>query len=105
MPQYDTLTIEKILEFLNNHPVCFDYFPHDHKEIVRLPKQWIVNVAATVIGTPFRDWVKEQVKNRNHSMAVTKNLFVEMDPDIYQAFSNSNAVSSKCSQLYCYTDR
>ena len=95
MPQYLSLTIEKILDFLSQHQVCFNYFPQDHKETLRLPKQWIVNVASTVIGAPFRDWVKEQIKNRNHSMAVTKNLFVEMDPDIYQAFSNSNAVSSK----------
>ena len=33
-------------------------------------------------------------------MAVTKNMFVQMDPDIYQAFANSTAVSSK--YLYIY---
>ena len=62
---------------------------------MRLPKQWIANVAATVIGQPFKDWVLEQINKRNHTMAVTKNLYVDMDPDIYQAFANSTAVSSK----------
>ena len=80
------------------------YYPQDNKEVMRLPKQWICNVAATVIGDPFRDWVSEQIKNRNHSMAVTKNLFVEMDPDIFQAFTNSNAVSSKYLLLSYHSD-
>ena len=104
MPQYETLSIQRILSFLQNHQVCFEYYPQDHKEILRLPKQWISNVAATVIGDPFRDWVHEMIKNRNHSMAVTKNLFVEMDPDIYQAFANSNAVSSKYLLLRYHPD-
>ena len=71
---------------------------------MRIPKQWIVNVAATVIGKEFRDWVKEQINKRNHCMAVTKNLFVEMDPDIFQAFNNSTAVSSKYFKNYNYSD-
>ena len=70
----------------------------------RLPKQWICNVAATVIGQPFRDWVKDQINNRNQSLAVTKNLFVDMDPDIYQAFANSTAVSSKYHKYYNFSD-
>ena len=86
MPQYESLSIKEIKRFLQNHPQCFDFYPADRKEIDRLPKQWIANVAATVIGAPFRDWVKNRINERNQTMATTKNLFVQMDPDIYQAF-------------------
>ena len=58
----------------------------DSKEVMRLPKSWICNVAATTIGSDFRGWVRDMINDRNHQMAVTKNLFVDMDPDIYQAF-------------------
>ena len=59
VPQYDTLTIKSIFEKLDKYPECFEYFPADKKEINRLPKQWIVNVAVTVIGEPFAKWIKE----------------------------------------------
>ena len=62
---------------------------------MRLPKQWICDVAATVIGDPFREWVRDMINDRNQQMAVTKNMFVQMDPDIYKAFMDSTAVSSK----------
>jgi hypothetical protein len=57
VPQYEDLTIEKITAWLNNKEACFLYYPIA-KEITKLPKQWIVNVALTVLGEPFKKWIK-----------------------------------------------
>ena len=71
------------------------YFP-DEKELRRLPKQFIVNVASTVIGRKFDDWVKKQVETRNAKVAKEKDLHIEVDPEIAEIFRNSTSVSSKC---------
>ena len=35
------------------------------KEIVKLPKQYLVNVIYTVAGEDFAKWVKEKIEARN----------------------------------------
>ena len=69
VPQYDGLQLKDISNFLAQHEVAFDYFP-DGKEQGKLPKQWVVNVALTLIGEPFNDFIKEQVTNRNKRVAI-----------------------------------
>ena len=94
MPQYEGLTIESISKFLHQHPDCFPYFP-DKREIRKLPKQWIVNVASSVIGNAFDQWVYEKVKLRNEKVAIEKDLMINVDPEIARAFNSSTAVSCK----------
>lgn len=97
VPQYECLTMAKILGFCAGYAAFDDYMP-DPKEIKRLPKQWICDVADGLIGEEFGDWVLAQVGERNEALKQKHNLEIEMDPEVYEAFLASTAVSSK-SQL------
>ena len=79
---------------LHVHPECHRYFPIA-KELLKLPRQWIINVAVTVVGEPFRAWVKEQISARNIKVATEKDLNISLDPEIAACFRASNAVSCK----------
>ena len=57
--------------------------------------EWICNVCATVLEEDFTDWVTEQVENRNIEVVESKELNIEMDPEIFAAFQASTAVSRK----------
>ena len=76
------------------HSQVLDYLPVA-KEIIKLPKQFLVNVIYTVVGDAFADWVKQRVVARNLKIVEVQKLGIEMDPDVAAAFSNSTAVSSK----------
>lgn len=76
------------------HPECSNYAPVK-KEIKKLPKQWIINMAYTVLGHSFADWVHKQIEARNEKVTKEKNLLIDMDPDIARAFAQSTAVSCK----------
>jgi hypothetical protein len=65
------------------------------KELSKLPKQWICNVAYSLIGDPFRDWVMHQVEARNQKQAVERNLNIAVDPTISALLMASTHVSRK----------
>ena len=58
----------------------FRYYMPCVKEIIRLPKQFIINVAYTVIGDPFKEWIREQIETRNKKVTKEKDLLINMDP-------------------------
>ena len=66
----------------------------------KLPKQWIVNVAYSVLGDTFSFWVKEQIEQRNTLIADKGNLLIELDPEVAAAFHASTAVSRKCYRIF-----
>ena len=51
-------------------------------EIRRLPKEFLANVAYTVIGQPFADWVRQQIEIRNEKLAVDQQIHIELDPEL-----------------------
>ena len=59
----------------------------------------MVNVAASFIGGPFNDWVKEQIKRRNKRVAIERDVMINLDPEIAEAFNSSTAVSRKSFSL------
>lgn len=83
VPHYEGLALKDIFETYGNLEVVCDHFPDDPKEIRRLPKQFIVNVLATIIGTDFDQWIKENVIDRNRKRTIKANKLIEVDPDIY----------------------
>ena len=85
IPQYEGLEIESIMKFLADFEEIYKFLPVD-KEIKRLPKQFIVNVAYSTLGQQFSKWVKERINERNSKLTIEKNLNIEMDPDIARAF-------------------
>ena len=94
MPQYKSLKVERLQQFISNYPDTFVYYP-DESEIAKLPKQFLVNVAYSILDDLFADWVKEQIEERNAKVAEKGNLMIELDSEIHQAFLESSAVSRK----------
>ena len=54
-----------------------------------------MNVAFTIVGDPFAQWVKTVIQERNAKRAVESQMNLEIDPDVLAVFQNSTAVSSK----------
>ena len=79
VPQYKNLTLEKVLAFVGQHPQIDLYLP-DAPDLPKVPKQWIMNVCAAVVGQDFKEWVAEQIEDRNALMAEKKEIMISMDP-------------------------
>ena len=98
IPQFKTLSIKEIRKFIDEHPMCetiLRYFPTDNKEWEKLPRQYVANVAYTVIGQEFQDWMLDRVEQRNEKVKNEKDMLVELDPEILAIFQASTAVSGK----------
>ena len=85
VPQYETLYTNDILKKVGNSNDFQRHMPIQ-KEMIKLPKQWIINVAYSLIGDPFSNWVMEQVEARNRKVAVQKDLMINIDPDVAAAW-------------------
>ena len=94
VPQYETLSIKEILNTWGSNHNLQVFMPIE-KELKSLNKQFIVNVAYSVVGEPFKQWVKDMIETRNQDMTKSKNLLINMDTDVAAAFQASTAVSSK----------
>ena len=94
VPQYKNMTLEKIMDFVRNKPRVGQYLP-DEVDLPKIPKQWIVNVCAAVLGDVFKAWVAEQVEDRNALMAEKKEIMIAMDPRMVAKFTASTHVSCK----------
>jgi len=95
IPQYEGLSIQDILNRVGQS-MDFQSFMPCVKELPKLPKQWISNVAYFVIGKDFANWVMELVEYINQKLAVENNLMINVDPAVAQAWQMSTAVSCKC---------
>jgi hypothetical protein len=97
-PFYEGLSIDDIFECFGS---CDDFAIHMPipKEAKRLHKAFIVNVAATVIGEPFMQWMKQRIQQRNHKVTVKRDLMVALDEDVFEAIKNSTMVS--CTSKLC----
>ena len=94
VPQYKSLSIEKILEFIANDPDIEAFLPDD-QDLPKTPKQWIVNVCSAVVNEPFKTWVGQQVEDRNALMAEKRDMMIAMDPVMAQKFAASTHISRK----------
>ena len=99
IPLYKGLSIDDLLKKAEETPAVFDYFP-DKRDFGRLPRYWIGNILFSVVGQPISDFVNKAIKERNDKVAENRNLIIELDPAIAEAFKKSLNVSSK-SFLQC----
>ena len=95
VPQYASLTIEKLLEEFKGAKDLNLFWPQGEGEILRLPRQFCLNIMNTVCGEAFRRFVKNQVEERNNKLADVKDLTIDMDPQIKAAFMASSHISCK----------
>ena len=96
VPQYGSLSIERILAKAREDPQLNFYLPED-RDMHKVPQQWLINVAYTIIGESFATWIKESIEQRNEELAKKQKLLIEMDPEIAAAFNSSVNISSKYS--------
>lgn len=94
VPQYETLSIERILKHARKAPQVSNYLPED-RDMHKVPRQWLINVAYTLVGEAFSDWVKDEIASRNEDLARKQNLLIDMDPEIAKAFHGSVNISSR----------
>ena len=78
VPQYEGLSIERILEKGQEHPQVVNYLP-DERDIERLP----------------RSFIHEVIVERNNRIAENRKLIIELDPAVAAAFRDSVNISSK----------
>lgn len=94
VPIYKGLSIDDLFKKADETPGVFDYFP-ERRDFSRLPRQWIANVLFTVVGKPIGDFVSKAIKERNDRVVENRNLVIELDPAVAEAFKRSLNVSSK----------
>ena len=79
VPQYEGLSISDILKEARNNETFMQHMP-DLKEVPKLPKQWVCNVAAKVLGGSFKQFIQERIVERNEKLAEDKDLMISIDP-------------------------
>ena len=94
VPQYEGLAIKDILQNIGMKDNFRLYMPIV-KEVMRLPKQFIINVAFSIIGDPFKNWIMDMVHQRNQKVTKEKDMLIAMDPAVFQAYQASTAISRK----------
>ena len=94
LPNYNTLSIEAILEFGKNEPRVASYLP-DERDLPRLPRQFIINITYSIMKDHFVEWTDQQIKARNEKLADKQHLNLHVDPEIAAAFNRSQNISSK----------
>ena len=92
-PQYEGLAVHDILEEAGKDERVLKYLP-DERDMHKVPRQWIVNIAYAIIGAPFANWVSKAVSNRNMELAKKQDLILNLDPEIVKAFHNSSNIST-----------
>ena len=69
--------------------------PAEPREVEKLLRQYIINLVYTIVGDRFKEWVDAVIDARNARITTERNLGIQLDPEIMQAFAASTAVSSK----------
>ena len=94
--RYEGLAVKDILKFLDDsYPHVYQYLPEPNIELPKVPKQWLVNVCATILEEKFSSWVKERSDYRHSNVIKKQNQNIEMDKEMYEKFKQSKAISSK----------
>ena len=95
IPHFEGLGIREMIEYANLYPEVMKALPVGHKEIEKLPRQYLANIIHTLVGKPFQQWISTRVKARHEQMTKKKDMLIELDPDIEAIFKASTAVSGK----------
>ena len=44
------------------------FLPSEHREVLKLHRDYVSTVIYTVVGRPFIDWVEDRIKERNDKL-------------------------------------
>ena len=94
VPQYETLTVAEIMNFSLSYPRVERYMP-DEVDLPKVPRQWLINVMAAVIGQDFKNWVYDKIDERNVDMVYKGNNQIAVSQKVFQRLEGATQVSSK----------
>lgn len=61
------------------------------------------NIAYSLCGDSFAKWISDQMNARNQKVTIEKDLLINIDPRIYNVFTQSSSISSKISLYSIHT--
>lgn len=95
VPQYEGLSIAKMLEFAQSYVAVAMALPSEPREVLKLPRDYVANIIHTLVGDPFVVWVQAQIEARNAKIASERDMMIDLDPQIASLFNSSTAVSGR----------
>lgn len=95
VPQYEGLNIESFLSFGKDFQLVKNALPDSEKEVGKMPRQYIANIIHTIVGQPFAEWVVQRVNARHTKMTESRDMNIQLDPEVAAAYQRSMAVSGK----------
>ena len=99
VPHYENLSVEDFLLFLDDYPFAQMCLPDRKKEIIKLGRQYIINVIFKRVGKKFKDWVYSRV-NERQNIKVQGKKYIELDAQCAKTFYANKAVSTKNGNAY-----
>ena len=100
VPQYEDLTIPEFLKFASDYPFVTMCLPDRKQELEKLPRQYLINIIYTKVGDTFKNWVDEKVDERHEKIKEDGNKMVEMDPELYESYKKSKAISTSNGNMH-----
>ena len=64
VPHYENLSLQQIYDANKNKAEVTSYLPIP-RETLRMPRDYVISVFYTIIGDPFKAWVKKMIDQRN----------------------------------------
>ena len=68
VPQYVRLSVKALLAFAANYTEVLRCLPIVQKEVKHLPRAYIDNIIHSIVGKPFKDWVKSRCDDRHEKL-------------------------------------
>ena len=99
VPQFEGLSIERILERGREHDELELYLPED-RDMDRLPRQFIAMVVRGLLKKDFDNWVDAVIEKRNENIKSKRRLEIELAPEIFKIYESSKHISSKLTIHY-----
>ena len=95
VPHFDGLTFDTMIVNAKKHPGFSSFLPMEPREVEKLPRAYLANLIYTIVGDPFKQWVRKRMQERTQKIQEDQDMAIEMDQEIYEAFKASNSISGK----------
>ena len=61
VPHFDGLTFDTMIVNAKKHPGFSNFLPSEPREVEKLPRAYLANLIYTIVGEPFKQWVRERM--------------------------------------------
>ena len=65
-----------MLNFLQDYPEMHLHMPAERREVEKLPRDWVINVGATIVNEPFLRFVQTAITKRNQQLSENRNMLI-----------------------------